>query len=90
MGMFLTSLHDIAGGKSAAGKKAGTTGSAQSIKNNFEFQKLVRDVEAEMNCIQKGMQGRSLADKHPKMGKTLELVSWTGRGPFRVDKDKAS
>ena len=72
--MFHTSLSEIAGGNNAAGKKTGTKGSANSIRNNYEFQKLLVDVEAEMNSIRIGESGKSKADRHPKMVKTLELV----------------
>lgn len=53
------------------------------MRNNYEFQKLVRDVDAEMNFIRMGMKRRTKADKHPKMVKALQLVrgppSYTGR-----------
>ncbi|WWD20885.1 hypothetical protein CI109_105362 [Kwoniella shandongensis] len=74
IGMFHTSLSEIAGGTNAAGKKSNTKGSAGSIRNNFEFQKLLRDVETEINMIRIGKDGKSKADKHPKMAKTLELL----------------
>lgn len=73
--MFRTALSDIAEGKNGAGKKTGTNGGAAGIRNNFEFQKLLRDVEAEMNMIRIGKDGRSKADRHPKMVKTVQLVS---------------
>ncbi len=72
--MFHTSLTEISGGTSTTGKKTNNKGSSNAIRNNFEFQKLLRDVEAEMNCIRIGKDGRTKADRHPKMGKTLELV----------------
>jgi ATP-dependent DNA helicase MPH1 len=62
--MFHTSLTEIAGGQNEAG----------GIRNNFEFQKLLRDVEAEMNLIRIGKDGRTKADRHPKMVQTLQLV----------------
>ena len=73
--MFRTALAELAEAKNAAGKKAGTNGGASGLRNNFEFQKLFRDVEAEMNLIRIGKDGRSKADRHPKMVKTLDLVS---------------
>lgn len=77
LGMFHTTLSEISGGSNAAGKKVGTKGSANALRNNFEFQKLLRDVEAEMNCIRIGKAGKTRADRHPKMQKTLELVNLT-------------
>nr|XP_019001717.1 uncharacterized protein I203_05920 [Kwoniella mangroviensis CBS 8507]OCF65178.1 hypothetical protein I203_05920 [Kwoniella mangroviensis CBS 8507] len=74
LGMFHTTLVEIAGGTDAAGKKSHNRGSANSIRNNTEFQKLLRDVEVEMNMIRIGKDGRTKADKHPKMQKTLELL----------------
>jgi ATP-dependent DNA helicase MPH1 len=75
--MFHTLLVEISGGQSANGKKSGTKGGANAMRNNFEFQKLLRDVEAEMNCIRIGKGGKTKASRHPKMEKALELV---GRG----------
>jgi ATP-dependent DNA helicase MPH1 len=75
LGMFHTGLMEIAGNQNEAGKKSGPKGGASSIRNNFEFQKLLRDVEAEMNMIRIGKDGRTKADRHPKMVKTLQLVS---------------
>lgn len=73
--MFRTSLLEIAGNQNQdTGKKAGSKGTSNSLKNNFEFQKILRDVESEMNVIRIGAQGRVRSDAHPKMGKTLELV----------------
>ncbi|KAK8850715.1 hypothetical protein IAR55_004635 [Kwoniella newhampshirensis] len=74
IGMFHTTLTEIAGGTNSSGKKSTTKGSANSVRNNFEFQKLVRDVEVEMNMIRIGKDGKSKADKHPKMVKTVELL----------------
>lgn len=73
--MFHTILTELAGNTTQQGKKATSKGNANSLRNNFEFQKLLRDVEAEMNCIRIGKAGKTKADKHPKMQKTLELVS---------------
>ncbi len=72
--MFHTTLCEISGGSTPAGKKFGTKGGANAMRNNYEFQKLLRDVEAEMNCIRIGKAGKTKADRHPKMNKTLELV----------------
>jgi hypothetical protein len=58
--MFHTLLLEISGGQTANGKKSGTKGGANAMRNNSEFRKLLGDVEAEMNCIQ--------------MEKALELV----------------
>ncbi|WRT70898.1 uncharacterized protein IL334_007897 [Kwoniella shivajii] len=74
LGMFHTTLVEIAGGVNASGKKSNTKGSANSVRNNTEFQKLLRDVEIEMNMIRIGKDGRTKADKHPKMQTTLELL----------------
>lgn len=73
--MFHTTLTEIAGNTTAQGKKTTSKAASGSIRNNFEFQKLVRDVEAEINSIRVGRKGKTKADKHPKMVKTLELVS---------------
>lgn len=72
--MFQTTLHEIAGNTTATGKKSGTKGGSAAMRNNWEFQKLQRDVDAEINSIRVGRQGRTNADRHPKMAKTLELV----------------
>lgn len=72
--MFHTILCEIAGGSTSTGKKVGTKGGANSMRNNYEFQKLLRDVEAEMNYTRTGEEGKTKADRHPKMNKTLELV----------------
>ncbi|WWC72771.1 uncharacterized protein I206_106735 [Kwoniella pini CBS 10737] len=74
LGMFHTTVVEIAGGTNAQGKKSASKGSSNSVRNNTEFQKLLRDVEVEMNMIRIGKDGRSKADKHPKMQKTLELL----------------
>jgi len=73
--MFHTILSEIAGGLTASGKKSVSKGAGAAMRNNYEFQKLVRDVDAEMNLIRMGMKRRTKADKHPKMVKTLQLVS---------------
>jgi ATP-dependent DNA helicase MPH1 len=73
--MFHTALTEIAGNTDSAGKKSGPKGGATSVRNNFEFVKLLRDVEAEMNLIRIGKDGKTKADRHPKMVKTLQLVS---------------
>jgi len=77
--MFHTTLTEISGNITAAGKKSGTKGGSAALRNNYEFQKLLRDVDAEINSIRVGRQGRTKADKHPKMAKTLELVSLDSR-----------
>jgi ATP-dependent DNA helicase MPH1 len=74
--MFHTTLSEIAGGSSEAGKKTVSKGNSNSMRNNFEFQKLLRDVEAEMNMIRIKKGGRTKADRHPKMAKTVDLVSY--------------
>ncbi|WVQ95399.1 hypothetical protein IAU59_002496 [Kwoniella sp. CBS 9459] len=74
LGMFHTTLTEIAGGTDGSGKKSNSKGSANSMRNNTEFQKLLRDVEVEMNMIRIGKDGRSKADKHPKMQQTLDLL----------------
>jgi ATP-dependent DNA helicase MPH1 len=79
--MFRTTLLEIAGNTSQeTGKKVGSKGNSNSLRNNLEFQKLLRDVEAEMNLMRIGAGGRGRSDAHPKMGKTLELV----RTPLRI------
>lgn len=76
--MFHTTLLEIAGNTSpTSGKKSGSKGNSNSMRNNFEFQKLLRDVETEMNLIRIGAGGRGRSDAHPKMAKTVELVSLT-------------
>lgn len=72
--MFHTTLCEISGGSTATGKKVGAKGGANAMRNNYEFQKLLRDVEVEMNSIRIGKSGKTKADRHPKMNKTLELV----------------
>lgn len=73
--MFRTTLLEIAGNNSPeTGKKSGSKGNSNSMRNNFEFQKLLRDVEAEMNLMCMKVGGRGRSDAHPKMAKTLELV----------------
>lgn len=76
IGMFHTALTEIAGNTTGEGKKTTSKGASGSIRNNFEFQRLLRDVEAEMNSIRMGRRGKTQADKHPKMVKTLELVRY--------------
>lgn len=73
--MFHTILVEIAGNSTAQGKKAMSKGGSNALRNNFEFQRLMRDVEAELNSIRMGRAGKTKADKHPKMQKTLKLVS---------------
>lgn len=80
--MFRTALAELSGGQDAAGKKTGTKGGANALRNNFEFQKLLRDVESEMNMIRIGKDGRTKADRHPKMVKTLQLVSGSQMPPI--------
>lgn len=72
--MFHTTLSEIADNKTASGKKATSKGNSTSLRNNFEFQRLLRDVETEMNLIRIGAKGRSKGDGHPKMTQTMELV----------------
>jgi ATP-dependent DNA helicase MPH1 len=72
--MFHTLLLEISGGQTANGKKSGTKGGANAMRNNSEFRKLLGDVEAEMNCIRIGKGGKTKASRHPKMEKALELV----------------
>jgi ATP-dependent DNA helicase MPH1 len=75
LGMFRTTMLEIAGNTSAeTGKKAGSKGNSNAMRNNFEFQRLLRDVETEMDLMRIGAGGRGRSDAHPKMGKTLELV----------------
>jgi ATP-dependent DNA helicase MPH1 len=90
IGMFHTILTEIAGNTTAQGKKSMSKGSANSLRNNFEFQRLMRDVEAEINSIRVGRAGKTKADKHPKMIKTLELVSLPKRPLFIADSPAAS
>ena len=75
LGMFHSILLEIAGANTAQGKKGNSKAGANAMRNNFEFQRLLRDVEAEMNCISIGQKGKTKADRHPKMVKTLDLVS---------------
>lgn len=73
--MFHTSLSEMAAGVTASGKKSVPKGGGTSLRQNFEFQRLLRDVENEMSMIKKGVKGNTRADGHPKMAKTLDLVS---------------
>jgi hypothetical protein len=54
IGMFHTVLTELAGNNTQQGRKATSKGNATSLRNNTEFQRLLRDVEAEMNCIRIG------------------------------------
>lgn len=73
--MFRTTLIEIAGNTSQeTGKKSGSKGNSNAMRNNLEFQKLLRDVESEINLMRIGAGGRGRSEAHPKMGKTLELV----------------
>lgn len=74
--MFHTSAMEIAGSPTAKGKAGNSRAGATSLRNNVEFQRLIMDVEHEMNDIRKHNDGKTLADSHPKMQKTLELVSY--------------
>ncbi|ORY28004.1 hypothetical protein BCR39DRAFT_536112 [Naematelia encephala] len=74
LGMFHTTLSEIAGNSNSSGKKATSKATSGSIRSKSEFQRLLRDVEAELNCIRIGKDGRTRADRHPKMAKTLELL----------------
>lgn len=76
LGMFHTTAMEIAGNATAKGGKGNSRAGANGIRNNIEFQRLIMDVEGEMNDIRNHKQGKSLADAHPKMQKTLELVSF--------------
>ena len=82
--MFLTTLQEIAGGTTADGKKASSKGNSNALRNNYEFTKLFRDVEAEINCVRIGQRGKTKEDRHPKMVKTLELVGVLGVCIFYV------
>lgn len=75
LGMFHTTAMEIAGTPTAMGKAGNSRGGAMSMRNNVEFRRLIGDVEQEMNDIRNHRSGKTLADSHPKMQKTLELVS---------------
>lgn len=79
--MFHTSLLEIAGNMTASGKKATSKGNSNALRNNHEFQRLLRDVEVEMNLIRIGAQGRTKGDGHPKMTQTMELVCYVSQPP---------
>ncbi|KAL7420918.1 3'-5' DNA helicase [Cryptotrichosporon argae] len=74
LGMCHTTMLELAGGSTKSGKKVTSKPAANSLRNNFEFQKLLQDVEVEMNRIVLRQGGKTMADKHPKMQKTLELL----------------
>ncbi|KLT45812.1 P-loop containing nucleoside triphosphate hydrolase protein [Cutaneotrichosporon oleaginosum] len=74
LGMFLTSATEIAGNPTTAGKAGNSRGGAMSMRSNVEFQRILMDVEHEMTAIRKHREGKTLADSHPKMQKTLELL----------------
>lgn len=74
LGMFHSVLGDISGNLKANGKTGNTKAGSNSMSKNYEFVKLLRDVEQEMTSIRLGLKGRTKADRHPKMGKTLELL----------------
>lgn len=73
--MFHTTIMEIAGHSTSSGKKGNTKAGANSIRNNIEFQRMLKDVEEEINEIEGRRNGKTGADRHPKMHKTLELVS---------------
>lgn len=66
---------EIAGGTTTKGKAGNSRAGAAGLKDNVEFQRLIMDVEGEMNDIRGHRRGKTLSDAHPKMQKTLELVS---------------
>lgn len=70
--MFHSSLDEMV---STSGKSKAGAGGANSIANNFEFQRLQRDVSQELSSIKIGRNGKTGADRHPKMQKALELVN---------------
>ncbi|GMK56457.1 hypothetical protein CspeluHIS016_0302970 [Cutaneotrichosporon spelunceum] len=74
LGMFHTTAMEIAGEPTSAGKAGNSRGGAMSLRNNIEFQRLIQDAEGEMNDIRRHRGGKTLADSHPKMEKTLELL----------------
>ncbi|OWT36037.1 ATP-dependent DNA helicase MPH1 [Cryptococcus neoformans Bt1] len=71
LGMFHSSLDEMV---STSGKSKAGAGGANSIANNFEFQRLQRDVSQELSSIKIGRNGKTGADRHPKMQKALELM----------------
>lgn len=75
LGMFHTTAMEISGSPTAKGKAGNSRAGANGLKQNIEFQRLIMDVEGEMNDIRNHHRGKTLADAHPKMQKTLELVS---------------
>ncbi|KAL1412451.1 3'-5' DNA helicase [Vanrija albida] len=74
LGMFHTTLLEIGGGSASTGKKGNTKAGANSMRNNIEYHRLVTDVEGELNDIRKHTDGKTAADRHPKMHQTLELL----------------
>jgi len=72
--MFHTTLLEIAGHATAAGKKGNSRVGGNSVRNNIEFQRILGDVEAELNAIERKKDGKTATDRHPKMHTTLELV----------------
>ncbi|BEI90429.1 uncharacterized protein CcaverHIS019_0304990 [Cutaneotrichosporon cavernicola] len=74
IGMFHTCAMEVAGEPTSKGKAGNSRGGAMSLRNNIEFQRLIHDVEGEMNDIRRHRDGKTLVDSHPKMQKTLELL----------------
>lgn len=78
--MFHSTLLELAGNSTNDGKKGNSRAGANSIRNNIEFQRILSDVEGELNDIGRRRNGKTMVDKHPKMQTTLELVRQASQG----------
>lgn len=65
---------ELSGTFNAKGKKGNSRPGANSLHNNRDYQALMTDVEYALNDIKTGRRGKTRADLHPKMKKTLDLV----------------
>ncbi|WVO18165.1 hypothetical protein L204_105868 [Cryptococcus depauperatus] len=75
IGMFHTTLNEMVSSRSSSSNnKKNVKSQSNALFNNLEFQKLQRDVNEELNSIKIRRNGKSGADRHPKMVKTLELL----------------
>lgn len=75
LGTFHQKALEMSGAFNDKGKKGSSRGGANSLHNNRDYQALMTDVEMALNEIKSGREGKSRADLHPKMKKTLDLVS---------------
>lgn len=75
LGIFYQKAQEMSGAFNDKGKKGNSRAGANSLHNNRDYQALMTDVEYALNDIRSGRDGKTRADLHPKMKKTLDLVS---------------